>query len=337
MADDDAPDPQRLIKLARQTQSSAERRKKYQRLDFLGLEFLLSDAVKVFRGRQQGRTPTFDLWRLADRQDHGRCRRGRLACDRAITRRGGQAIASTNRSDVGSSAKSSTLVRDTIQRQLCGGQEFGTGTIPLESFGRKPIMIAGGTGGIDTVFITHMTDGKVDGTSSITFKSFEMRREKLQSETLDLVWIDERPDELVYSELYARTSAVSGHLIVSYTPIGDGGASGVTYKFLSEPSPDRSVHRITSSEVKHISAERHEELSAGYSDAERETRLEGVPQLGSGPVFPVELLPALIKSFNPDDLPIIRALVLRNRLRFRSSICGSADRLGARHRADLGD
>ena len=25
-----------------------------------------------------------------------------------------------------------------------------------------------------------------------------------------------------------------------------------------------------------------------------------MPQLGSGPVFPVELLPALIKTFNPD-------------------------------------
>jgi phage terminase large subunit-like protein len=199
--------------------------------------------------------------------------------------------------------ESSTLVRDTIQRQLCGGQEFGSGTIPLESFGRRPIMVSGGTGAIDTVFITHMTDGKVDGTSTITFKSFEMRREKLQSESVDLCWIDERPDELVYSELYARTSATDGHLIVSYTPIGDGGAAGVTYKFLSEPSADRSVHRITSAEVKHISAARHEELSGGYSDAERETRLEGVPQLGSGPVFPVELLPGLIKSFNPDDLP----------------------------------
>ena len=37
-----------------------------------------------------------------------------------------------------------TVVRDTIQRQLCGGQEFGTGMIPLEAMAKKPIMIAGG-------------------------------------------------------------------------------------------------------------------------------------------------------------------------------------------------
>jgi hypothetical protein len=43
------------------------------------------------------------------------------------------------------------------------------------------------------------------------------------------------------------------------------------------------------------------ELGASYSDAERETRLEGTPQLGAGPIFPLELLPAMVKTFNPDS------------------------------------
>jgi hypothetical protein len=63
------------------------------------------------------------------------------------------------------------------------------------------------------------------------------------------------------------------------------------------------VFRIAGAEAKHISEARREELGAGYSDAERETRLEGTPQLGAGPVFPLELLPTLVKSFNPDALP----------------------------------
>jgi phage terminase large subunit-like protein len=82
-----------------------------------------------------------------------------------------------------------------------------------------------------------------------------MRRERLQAETVDLIWIDERPEEQIYSELLARTSAVDGHLIVSYTPIGDGAAAGVTYRFLVEPSSDRAPFRITSTEAKHITEE----------------------------------------------------------------------------------
>jgi phage terminase large subunit-like protein len=163
-------------------------------------------------------------------------------------------------------------------------------------------MVAGGTGAIDTVFVTHRTDGKVDGTSTITFKSFEMRREKLQSETLDLVWIDERCSEEIYSELLARTSATDGHILVSYTAIGDGAAAGVTYKFLNESSPDRAAFRIPSEEVRHITPQRREELAGEYSERERETRLEGIPQLGTGPIFPVELLPAIAKTFNPEDI-----------------------------------
>jgi phage terminase large subunit-like protein len=194
------------------------------------------------------------------------------------------------------------LVRDTLQRQLCGS-EFGTGTIPLESFCKKPIMISGGMQAIDTVFVTHETDGKVDGTSTITFKTFEQRRERLQSESVDMIWVDERPDEQIYSGLLARTTATDGHLIVSYTPVGEGGAAGLTYRFLSEPSADRAVFRIRSEEVKHISEARREELGAQYTEAERETRIEGTPQLGAGPVFPLELLPTLIKTFNPNDLP----------------------------------
>ena len=93
------------------------------------------------------------------------------------------------------------MVRDTLQRQLCGadtGEAFGTGLVPLESFSRKPIMVSGGLQAVDTFHVTHATDGKIDGMSTATFKTFEMRREKLQSETVDLVWIDERPDEQVY-------------------------------------------------------------------------------------------------------------------------------------------
>jgi phage terminase large subunit-like protein len=299
---DETPDPQQLIRLARQTLSSAERRKKFRKLDFLDTAWWYPTQMAFFAAGNSG---------LHQRLIYGGSQSGKTTCCAAevawhmtgqyppfwIGKRFSKPIRAWV---VGESV---VLVRDTAQRQLCGGTDFGTGTIPLEAFSKRPISVPGGTGAIDTIFVTHQTDGKIDGTSTLTFKTFEMRRERLQAETVDLIWIDERPEEQIYSELLARTSAVDGHLIVSYTPIGDGAAAGVTHRFLVEPSSDRQPFRITSTEAKHITPERRAELVGEYSDAERETRLEGTPQLGTGPVFPVELLSGLIRSFNPDDLP----------------------------------
>jgi hypothetical protein len=56
-----------------------------------------------------------------------------------------------------------------LQGLLCTRQEFGTGMIPLESFAKKPIMIPGGTGAIETAFVTwHDANGTrhLDGRAS---------------------------------------------------------------------------------------------------------------------------------------------------------------------------
>jgi phage terminase large subunit-like protein len=300
---DETPDPQALIRLARQTLSSSERRKKYRRIDFLDDSYWYPSQKAFFMAGSSG---------VHQRLIYGGNQSGKtlsagfevalhMSGDYPFWWTGKRFMKPIRCWAVGESGQ---LVRDTLQKKLCGDDEFGTGLIPLESYGKKPVMVPGGTGAIDTMFVTHQTDGIPDGTSSLTFKSFEMRREKLQGESVDLIWIDERPSEEIYSELLARTSATDGHLIVSFTPVGEGAAAGVTYKFLSEPSSDRAVFRIPSAEVKHISEARREELSSGYAEHEREARIEGTPQLGAGPVFPLELLPTVVKTFNPDtDIP----------------------------------
>jgi len=177
------------------------------------------------------------------------------------------------------------LVRDGPQRQLTARQgEFGTGTIPLSAFALRPTMVPGGTGSIDTLSIAHETDGTRDGISTLTFKSFEQGAEKLQSESIDAVWIDERCSEDIYSELIARTTATDGIVFLSYTPLKGGGQ--LTFKFLNEYSSDRADIRITVDDAKHISAERREQLAESYQEHEREARIHGIPQLGIARVFP---------------------------------------------------
>jgi phage terminase large subunit-like protein len=296
---DDTPDPQALIRLARQNLSSSERRKRYRRIDFMDTSFWYPTQLAFFAagssgihqrliygGNQSGKTLSASAevsWHLTgDYPDWWTGKR----FDKPIR--------------CWAVGESGQLVRDTLQKKLCGDDEFGTGVVPLESFGKKPVMVPGGTGAIDTIFVRHQSGG----TSSLTFKSFEMRRQKLQGESVDLVWVDERPDEEIYSELLARTSATDGHLIVSYTPVGDGAAAGLTYRFLSEASSDRAVFRIRGEEVRHISEARREELAGNYQEHEREARLEGTPQLGTGPIFPIELLPSITQRFSPDnDIP----------------------------------
>jgi terminase large subunit-like protein len=54
MSDGELPDPQHLLKLARKTMSSAERRKKYRRLDFMDLSFWYPTQIKFFAAGSSG-------------------------------------------------------------------------------------------------------------------------------------------------------------------------------------------------------------------------------------------------------------------------------------------
>src|SRR6516165_5363354 len=54
MAEDHSPDPQQLIKLARQTLSSAERRRKFRRLDFLDTSFFYNTQMAFFAAGNTG-------------------------------------------------------------------------------------------------------------------------------------------------------------------------------------------------------------------------------------------------------------------------------------------
>ena len=165
MASDETPDPQKLLKLARQTMSSAERRRKYRRIDFLDTAFWYPTQLAFFAAGGAG---------VHQRLIYGGNQSGKTTCCAAefawhvtgdyppfwVGKRFNKPIRAWV---VG---ESSTLVRDTLQRQLCGGigDDFGTGMIVLEAFCKKPLMVPGGLRAIDTLFTTHATEGKIDGT-----------------------------------------------------------------------------------------------------------------------------------------------------------------------------
>ena len=57
--------------------------------------------------------------------------------------------------------------------------------------------------------------------SILTCKSADSGPEKFQGASVDLVWIDEEPEENVYNECYQRTIDCGGHILVTLTPLTD--------------------------------------------------------------------------------------------------------------------
>jgi phage terminase large subunit-like protein len=184
--------------------------------------------------------------------------------------------------------ESSTVVRDVQQKKLCGepgvADSLGTGLIPKDAFVDAPSLARGVTDAYDTIQVKHKTNGKVDGTSILRFKSYEQGRTKFQADTIDFGWPDEEPDESIYSEFLTRLAS-DGMMFMTFTPLK--GMSNVVARFLNEPSPDRSITIMTIDDALHFSAEERAKRVAGYPAHEREARAKGIPMLGSGRIFQI--------------------------------------------------
>jgi phage terminase large subunit-like protein len=300
---EEAPDPARILRLARQTMSSAELRKKYTMLDFWGPSRWYRTQLEFFAGGSSG---------VHQRMLSGGNQTGKTLCGAAEVSWHatglypdwwtGHRFKKPLR--IWCVAESLVLLRDAVQRKLLGdiaAGELGMGSIPLDALatGKKIIMVSGGGQMVDTVFVRHYdASGKPDGLTSMSCKTFEQRREKLQSESVDLIWIDEKPSMDIYSELLARTIATDGHIILTYTSVGPGAAAGVTELFLSQSSPDRAAFCITEEELAHVSPERRQEMEEQLPPHERDARMRGVPQMGTGSVFPLTLVNDAVKRID---------------------------------------
>lgn len=185
--------------------------------------------------------------------------------------------------------ETSLLVRDVQQKKLCGEpgveEAFGTGFIPRAAFCDKPSLSRGVTDAYDTIQVRH----KTGGISIARFKSYEQGRAKMQGETLDFVWCDEEPPADIYSEILTRTNAAVGGMGISYitfTPLK--GMTSVVESFLNTSSPDKFNITMTMKDVTHISESDKIKIAASYPPHEREARVNGIPMMGSGRIFPYQ-------------------------------------------------
>src|ERR1700679_4210705 len=100
-----------------------------------------------------------------------------------------------------------------------------------------------------------------------------------------MVWFDEEPPLDIYLEGLTRTNSTVGPVFVTFTPLL--GMSDVVKRFLLDKVPGSSVTQMTIDDVAHYSPEQRAAIIASYPEYERDSRTKGIPQLGSGRVFPI--------------------------------------------------
>lgn len=188
-------------------------------------------------------------------------------------------------------------VRDILQHKLLGpvGQ-WGTGLIPGDTIER----IVRGSGVPDTVDVLYIKH-KSGRTSTLTFKSYDQRREAFQGTEQDVIWLDEEPPLDIYTECLLRTMTNDGMLMLTFTPLL--GMSEVVLAFLpdgrlaEEAAGTKFVVMATWDDAPHLSQESKDELWHSIPPFQRDARSKGIPQLGAGAIYPVPETDLLVDPF----------------------------------------
>jgi len=188
-------------------------------------------------------------------------------------------------------------VRDILQMKMLGPVgSFGTGLIPAECIVRI-VRSAGLTDAVETVYVRHLAGG----VSMLQLKSYEQGRQAFQGTAIEVIWLDEEPPMPVKTECLLRTMTCDGLLMLTFTPLM--GMSEVVLEFLPEgkmhdnSDPSKYTVMATWDDAPHLSQEAKEELWKSLPPHQRDARSKGIPQLGSGAIYPVPESDLIVSSF----------------------------------------
>lgn len=197
---------------------------------------------------------------------------------------------------------SNTQTKQVNQKLLCGEfTDLGSGLVPRDCLGKR-VNRPGITEAIETIKVKHYTDGVFDGWSTLGFKAYEMERKEFQGYELDVAWLDEEPPvgkANIYTEVLTRMATTEGLIYCTFTPLF--GISDVVQTFCpggrfpkdgvvrdEEGAPRKYVINVEwSDSIPHLPVEMQQELLMSYAPHERDARARGIPQLGSGAIYPI--------------------------------------------------
>lgn len=193
--------------------------------------------------------------------------------------------------------KTSKTVRDIIQELMLGKvgsqESLGTGMIPADKIIRTTTK-HGLADAVETVYVRH----KTGGVSTLQFKAYEQGRDAYEGTSQQVIWLDEEPDESIYSECLTRTATTRGIIYITATPLE--GLTDVILAFLpglspavedADDGPDATTTKFAVQagwdDVPHIPEEEKAALRASYAPWQVDARTKGIPMLGSGAIYQV--------------------------------------------------
>ena len=179
---------------------------------------------------------------------------------------------------------STVTTRDILQAELLGNPidpaQFGTGAVPRDSI-LKTVNKVGTPNAFESVLVQHISGG----VSTITFKSYEMSQDKFMGTSIDLIWLDEECPKDIFTQCITRTATTKGICYMTFTP--EHGLTELVNDFMSDLKEGQFMIRATWDDAPHLDEETKEQLLSVYSPMEREMRSKGVPELGTGVIFPI--------------------------------------------------
>src|SRR5207248_10001977 len=92
---------------------------------------------------------------------------------------------------------------------------------------------------VESIFVRHVSGG----TSELTLKYYDMRREAFQGMNRDLIWLDEEPERDIYVECLLRTMTTNGLLMATFPPLM--GMTDICRDYLQKQETDSTKYVVT--------------------------------------------------------------------------------------------
>ncbi len=197
--------------------------------------------------------------------------------------------------------KDAKTTRDIIQLALLGpGPQYGTGMIPADLLiGTTPKV--GVPEAVETIRVRHVSGSY----SELQLKSYDSGVESFFGTKKDVIWLDEECEQKIYAECLMRTLSTvpgepNGIILFTFTPLW--GVTDIVREFMNAPEDSQKCFvQATWDDAPHLSAGTRAQLYASIPEYQRDARTKGIPQLGSGAIYPIPESDFLVDDFAVAD------------------------------------